>query len=516
MTSPTTNYSKLSKAQAAEIVLQRRKARQSFTDYCEYIEPDEPPAAHHRKLCEKLQDIEDGKLNNLMVFMPPGSAKSTYGSVRFPTHYLGRFPNKDLIQASNTAELAARFGRKARNIVDSKRYKTLFDVTLAKDSQAKNQWEVIGAEAEGDDSADTGEYYAIGVDGAVTGRRADGGLIDDPVKSKEDADSERIRDKTWDWYLTDFTTRIKPGGWQVIIQTRWHEDDLSGRILPKDWDGKSGYVTGHDGAQWYVLCIPAEAREGDVLGRTPGDMLWPEWFAGDFWERTKQRMPARDWNALYQQTPTPDEGMYFTRESFLRFDMGQQPTNLHHYITSDFAVTAKAEADWTVFGDWGIDERGEWWLLDVYKGQVAADVWVDVLLKWFKTKKPLRFFGESGQIRRSVEPFLKLQLRGKHNPISEKHSWITRTHDKVASAASFRGMVEMGMIHIPLTDWGEEVVTELLKFPAGEHDDQVDMCTLLGLAVTQGVAATKPEVEEIIEKDAYGLEGDSDDDWMLA
>ena len=154
-TLPTQSLS-VSPQEAARLLLQRRKARNSFTDYCEYIAPEEPPAAHHRLLCERLQDIVDGKLKNLMVFMPPGSAKSTYGSVRFPTYFLGRFPKKDLIQASNTAELAARFGRKSRNLIDSKRYSLLFDVKLAKDSQAKNQWEVIpGNEEEG------GEYYAV-------------------------------------------------------------------------------------------------------------------------------------------------------------------------------------------------------------------------------------------------------------------------------------------------------------------------------------------------------------------
>lgn len=423
-----------------------------------------------------------------MVFMPPGSAKSTYSSVRFPTYFFGKHPGKDLIQCSNTAELAARFGRKARNLIDTKRYRTLFPVKLAKDSQAKNQWEVIPRDEEAEQTQ--GEYYAIGVEGAVTGRRADGGLIDDPIKGKEDADSERIRDKIWDWYLTDFTTRIKPQGFKVIIQTRWHEDDLSGRILPEDWNGHSGYVTARDGEEWYVLCIPAEAKEDDPLGRRPGEYLWTEWFTGDFWGQTRRRMPPRDWNALYQQTPTPEEGAYFKRESFQRFNLGEQP-NGHVYLTSDFAVTESAEADYTVFGHWVIDSQGDWWLVDRYKEQSTSDVWVGVLVDWFKSKKPMKFFGERGVIKNAVEPLIEQQMREKGAYTSLE--WITRNRDKQAMASAFRGMCEMGKVHIPLTDWGEDFVTTCLKFPAGAHDDDVDMASLVGLAVDQGVEAPLPE-----------------------
>lgn len=452
--------------------------------------------------------------------MPPGSAKSTYSSVRYPTYYLGKFPDKDIIQASNTAELAARFGRKARNIIDSKRYQKLFPVKLAKDSQAKNQWEVVPNEEQLDDDDELqggGEYYATGVEGTVTGRRADGGLIDDPVKGAEESRSEAVMDKQWDWYLTDFCTRLKPGGWKVIIQTRWVENDLSGRILPEDWNGDSGYVTTAEGEEWYVLCLPAEARENDPLGRKPGEWLWLEWFSEEFWERTKKRFTLRgkalEWSALYQQTPTPEDGIHFKKEDILRYVPGDQPKHLTRYATGDFAVTEKTSADYTVLGDWGLDHRDEWWLVDGYRKQSKSTEWVGVLAGeknhetgevsagWFRTKPLMKFIGEGGVIRRAVEPWLRKTMK-EHQQFCSLE-WVNRTSDKVAMAAGFIAMVRARVVHIPLNEFGDAVVEELLKFPNAKNDDCVDMCAQLGLAVDKGIAATLPEPEEEVENDGY-------------
>lgn len=431
--------------------------------------------------------------------MPPGSGKSTYTSVRFPTYYLGKYPKHDLIQASNTSDLASRFGRKSRNLINSSRFSCLFDVKLAADSQAKNQWEVIP-----EDEEEGGEYYAIGVEGAVTGRRADGGLIDDPIKGKVEAASQRTRERVWDWYLTEFCTRIKPGGFKVIVQTRWDADDLSGRILPEDWDGKSGWVKGQDGEVWYVLTIQAEAEYEDELGRQPGEWLWPEWFSGDFWDITKARTPPRDWSALYQQRPSPLEGLLFKRQDCQWYVPGDQPSKLNRFVMSDFAVTEDQSADYTVFGDWGVDQKGHWWLLETYREQAESTDWVKVLAGdeddnvitpgWFKTKKPFKFFGETGVIRRAIEPWLRRRMQAMQAYCVLE--WINRPKDKVAMSTAFLGMWEMGMIHLPLNEQGEQVMGELVEFPTGANDDSVDMCALIGLAVDQGLLALpepKPE-----------------------
>ena len=273
-----TNYS-ISPAEAAQELLIRREARQSLKAYIDLIQPDMPPALHHSILVDRLQDVAEGRIKRLMVFMPPGSAKSTYTSVNFPSWYLGAFAGQKLISASYETGLATQFGRKVRNLTEQDEYKRVFpDAGLTHDSKAKGEWELQNESS----------YYACGVGAGVTGRRGDGGIIDDPVKGRKEAESETVRQSTWDWYESDFMTRLKPDAWQVIIQTRWHQDDLSGRILPDDWDGENGWVDCGDHGNWFVVCIPAEARANDPLGRAEGEWLWPEWFTPDFWEATKR------------------------------------------------------------------------------------------------------------------------------------------------------------------------------------------------------------------------------------
>ncbi|MCC7017889.1 MAG: terminase, partial [Rhodospirillales bacterium] len=228
-----------------------------------------------------------------MVFMPPGSAKSTYASILFPAWYLGRNPDKHVLASSHTTELAERFGRRVRNIIAEPDYGKVFQTRLAADSQAAGRW----ATQQG------GEYYAAGVGSAILGFRADLGLIDDPVAGREAADSEREREKIWEWYKSDFYTRLKPGAAIVLIMQRWREDDLAGRLLDEAEKG---------GEQWEVLRLPMEAEEGDALGREPGEPLWPEWFTSDM--REQARRDPRNWLALYQQRPRAESGGELRRE----------------------------------------------------------------------------------------------------------------------------------------------------------------------------------------------------------
>ncbi len=283
----------------------RRTARESLAAYTRYLNPTEPPAEHHLLLIEQLEAIERGELKRLMVFMPPGSAKSTYCSILFPSYYVGRHGDHNLITASYSGDLSKRFGRKVRNIVGGPEFREIFEFGLAADSKARGEWETERG----------GEYYACGVDGAVNGRRGNGALIDDPVKGRHEADSAHQRQITWDWYKSDIRTRLKPDAFIVLIMTRWHEDDLAGRILPDDWHGESGFIEAYDGEEWYVLCLPAEAEANDVLGREYGEILWPE-YLGPVLKQHKKSQDQRGWSALYQQRPAPDEGAFFKREYF--------------------------------------------------------------------------------------------------------------------------------------------------------------------------------------------------------
>ena len=217
-----------------------------------------------------------------MIFAPPGSAKSTYASILHTPWHFAAHPDHCVIAASHTAELAEKWGRRVRNLVAE--HSAVLGVSLATDSQAAGRWET--------DSG--GEYFAAGVGGAIAGRRADLVVIDDPIRSREDADSETVRDKIWDWYKSDLYTRLKPGGRIVLIQTRWHEDDLAGRLLA---DMAAG------GDQWEIISLPALAEANDPLGRAVGQPLWPEWEDIANLERKRRAVGPRDWSALYQQRP---------------------------------------------------------------------------------------------------------------------------------------------------------------------------------------------------------------------
>lgn len=492
---------------AAEELLRRRAARQDFTEYCRYLYPEEPPAEHHVFLCEALDRVLSGEIRRLMIFMPPGSAKSSYSSKRFPPYYLGRFSRKNIISASYGEGLASSFGRFVRNQIDSNEYKLLFDTKLSEDSRAKGEWE----------TSEGGTYFAAGVGGGITGRRADLGLIDDPVKGHEAADSETERNKIWNWYLTDFFSRLKPNAAQIIIQTRWHEDDLSGRLLPEDWNGDSGTFTGYGGQEWTVICLPAQARENDILGREKGDWLWTDFFTPKEWETIKSVQNAqggRVWNSLYQQTPQPEEGIFFKREWFNRFKLGEEPP-LSKYGASDFGVT-KDGGDPTEHGIGGFDSASNLWFIDWWSGQVSLDESIESLLSLVKIHNPTMWAAEVGVIRRAAEPFLKKEMSKPENPYIHIE-WLPHVGDKGANAASFKGLASMGKVYIPYTEWGDELINQLIKFIPNTNfkDDKVDVCGYFGRMLNKTFGPVLTVVEPEKKRDAYGM-NETDTNWKTA
>ena len=467
---------------------QRRQARRRFSDYCTYVAPDEPPAAHHRLLCDALDEVVDGLNDRLMVFMPPGSAKSTYSTVRFPAYYLGKQGSKNIICGSYSADLAESFGKKCRNLIGGEEHQALFpQCSLSDDTRAKGEWETRTG----------GSYKSCGVDGSVTGRRGDLLLIDDPVKGRKEADSDTVKESSWQWFKSDFLSRRKPIGAIVIIQTRWIEDDISGRILPDDWDGESGDFVGFDGKVWKVISIQAEAEEGknDPLGREPGEYLWPEWFTPDYWAETKAAQTAgdmRNWSALYQQTPAPEGGTFFRRDWFQFYD--ELPDNLNRYITHDDAVTEESEGedpDYTEIADWGVDKDDNIYAVNWWTGQETSDVWVDALLDMVKQSSAYVVVGESGVIRRAVEPHLnKRMLKRK---IYARIEWLPTIGDKFARARNFQALASMGKVRFPRTDWARKVIDQLVRFPGTRYDDKVDTCGLIGRAIDQTWSAKVPK-----------------------
>lgn len=434
-------------------LLARKQAQTGLAPFIEYRQAGYIPAKHHSLLIDGLEAVERGEIERLMVCMPPGSAKSTYTSIEFPAWFIGRNPGLSIIAASHTQELAERFGRRVRNIVAAPEFGRVFGFSVADDSASAGRW----------DTERGGEYFAAGVGGSITGRRADLVVIDDPVKSREDADSERGRQKAWEWYTNDLLTRLKPGARQIVVMTRWHEDDLGGRILERER------------SRWHLIELAMEALPNDPLGRKAGERLWPEWFTDEMVATAK--LDVRAWNALYQQQPAAEDGDYFKRD-WLEAEYEELPKGLKFFGASDYAVT-EGGGDYTEHGVFGCDHMNNLYVADWWRGQAASDVWIerkcDLILKY----EPQVWFGESGPIRKAVEPFLLRRMN--ERKAFCRMEWLPSIHDKPTRARSFQAMASMGKVFWPKNaPWKADVIGQLLRFPAGRHDDSVDVCSLIG------------------------------------
>lgn len=473
----------------AEELYARKRAQESLIDYTKYIDVPGKPilgeennewvyesvetgiADHHFLILDTMQKIITGKLPRGMFFLPPGSAKSTYCSTVAPTWAMGKTAGTKIILTSYGSDLAKKHGRKARSIVRSAKFRSVFDTEISEDTNAADMW------ACSNDS----EYMSAGILSGITGNRAHGIIVDDPIKGRADADSKVIRDRTWDAYQDDIRTRLAPGGWEIIVQTRWHEDDVAGRLLPDDYDGESGIIRCKDGRDWFILNIPAQCEhKDDPLEREIGEYLWPEWFTAEHFEGFKRN--NRTWSALFQQRPSPDEGTFFKKEWFHLYQGYELPRDLHYYISSDFATKAD-EGDFTEHGVFGIDEVGDLWMVDWWSGQKTADIWITELIKLIHTHKPMCWFGEGGVIRRAIEPFLTRMMMD--DGAFCRIEWINPVADKATRARSFQSMAASGKVHIPDSLIGHRVVDQLLTFPVGTNDDAVDVCSLIGMVIDQ-------------------------------
>jgi hypothetical protein len=276
-------------------------------------------ALHHLVMMMAIQRCIETPRGRLMIFAPPGSAKSTYASVVAPSWAMGRKRNQSIILGGYGTSIAAKQSRKVRAVVKEQVYTALWESAprLLDDQRAIDDWSLTNGSS----------MMAAGLLAGITGNRADGFVIDDPVANREQADSSTIRDKTYQEYIDTVMTRAKPKMWCILIQTRWHEEDLAGAILPANYEGESGRIHCRDGQWWEVLCIPAKAeRADDPLGRKPGEYLWPEWFPREHWSTWEDNpRAARTWSALYQQRPAPLAGIHFSREMFKLYDPYLQP-----------------------------------------------------------------------------------------------------------------------------------------------------------------------------------------------
>ncbi|AYN86401.1 phage terminase large subunit [Commensalibacter melissae] len=440
---------------AIEELKKRHDARHYLSAFTIYTKPDYRAGLHLNLLCKKLEAVERGEVKRLMVFMPPRHGKSELISKRFPAWFLGRNPTKQVITASYSAKLADKFGRDVRNLVTSKYYRNIFsDVALSIDSKAKDLWETNHG----------GVFLTAGIGGSMTGYGGHLAIIDDPVKDRHEAESQIMRDNVWDWYKSVLRTRIMPGGAIIIVQTRWHVDDLSGRLLSQ--------MKNDTGEKWEVINLPAIANENDVLGRKKGEPLWPEAYDRNELEQIRKAVGERDWYALYQGEPTLSTGSIFKVNMLNIIDAAPKPVQVVRRW--DFAASrdiGKYDPDWTVGVKMQRNVDSGYTVLDVVRLRGLPDE----VIKTVKAVASQDGFdvkivipqdpGQAGVAQ--VQYYLKMLAGYKIKAIRE-------TGNKIARADPFASQVNIGNVSLLRANWNRSYLDELSDFPNGSHDDQVD------------------------------------------
>jgi predicted phage terminase large subunit-like protein len=453
--------------QAATELLRRKEATESLIAFTEYTFERYRTANHHKQIAEQLERVERGEIDRLMLLVPPRHGKSELASIRLPAWYLGRQPHKQFLSVSATDALASDFGRAVRNTINSAEYRAIFSTSLAEDSQAKGKWH----------TSEGGIYYALGIGGSVLGRGGDVLLIDDPFGSMQEAQSELERKNVWDWYTGTAYNRLMPGGAIVVINHRMHEDDLCGRLLAQQAAG---------GDKWEVVELPAISEAGEAL--------WPDAYPLEALHRIRKNSQARFWSALYQQRPAPEEGDYFKSEWLRPYDKAPARETLRVYGGSDYATTSDG-GDYTVHAVVGLDPEGRMYLLDLWRKQAASDEWVESFCSLVKEWKPMGWAEEQGQIRSGIGPFLDRRQR-ERQAYCAREAFPTRG-DKAVRAQSIRGRMALEGLYVPVNaDWYPALRSELLSFPAGKHDDQVDALGLVGQLLDYMLVGQHPKKPE--------------------
>jgi len=401
--------------------------------------------------------------------MPPRHTKSEFASYLLPAWMVGRTPKLKIIQATHTGELAIRFGRKAKTLIDSDDYRKIFETTLREDSQAAGRWE----------TAQGGEYFAAGVGGAITGRGADLLIIDDP-HSEQDALSPTAMESAYDWYTSGPRQRLQPGGKIVLVMTRWSNKDLTGKLLQNQTEAKAD--------QWHVVEFPAIMDHGSRNAKP----VWPEYWKLDELEKVQATLPVGKWNAQWMQNPTSEEGAILKREWWQKYNKDYIPT-LDHVIQSyDTAFLKKETADYSAITTWGVfypteDSGPNLILLDAIKERYEFPELRRKALEQYEYWKPETVIVEA---KASGLP-LTYELRKMNIPVM--NFTPSKGNDKHARVNSVAPLFESGMIWAPEQKFAEEVIEECAAFPYGDHDDLVDSTTQALMRFRQGGFVQHPE-----------------------
>ena len=485
-----------------QLVLLKRKrailkARDSLIDFTCLMMPDPDaaddasyslysPQKFHRVIGAGLEEIEARKFRRLIINLGPRFGKTTLASNMYPAWYLGRHPEHSIIVATYNETYSWDLGRKIRDIMRTPQYHQVFpDLEIKDRSAAVNRVETTQG----------GIVFCVGRGSAITGRGAHTILLDDPIKDRKEADSPTIRDGLWQWYNQVLRTRLmNKTGTIVLIQTRWTEDDLVGRLI----DPLNPFYNIDEARMWHKIELPALAEDNDILGRAVGEPLWPEKFDSEFLEQIKTSDP-RGFMALYQGKPSPREGAFFRAEDLVTYNtMRDMPAHeeMRFYAASDHAVTLEQKGDRSCLMVVGVDKADHLWIMpDVVWQRLDSNAAVESMVMLIEKYKPQFWWAEQGAISKSIGPFLRKRMLEKR--VFCAIDPITPAHDKQQRAQAIQARSAMKMVHFPgWCRWWAEAQDEILKFPHAAKNDFVDALSLIGLGLTK----MRPRLKQRPEK----------------
>ena len=464
---PNEKAALLKDLEALEDVQNKKKAKEDFISFVNLMWPSFISGRHHQKMASAFERVASGELKRLIINMPPRHTKSEFASYLLPAWFLGKYPEKKVIQTAHTAELAVGFGRKVRNLIQSEDFQNVFSgITLSSDSKAAGRW----------NTNKRGDYFAIGVGGAVTGKGADLLIIDDP-HSEQDAQqgqfNPEVYDRVYEWYTSGPRQRLQPGGAIIVVMTRWSLRDLTGQIMKS-----TGNKKGMD--EWEVIEFPAIMPSGKPL--------WPEFWSLDELDALKAELPPTKWNAQYQQNPTSEEGALIKREWWREWDRPNPPPCEIILQSWDTAFLKTQRSDYSACTTWGVfyhpDDTGRSQpnliMLDAYKEKLEFPDLKRAAYEKYMEYEPDQMIVEK---KASGAPLI-FELRAMGIPVTEFTP--SRGQDKIARANAVTDLFASGSIWHPPTQWAHEVIEECAAFPSGEHDDYVDSTTQALLRFRQG------------------------------
>jgi len=456
--SPAEQQQLLAELDKLEELKSKKLAEERFIAFVNRMWPSFISGRHHARMAEAFERVARGECKRLIINMPPRHTKSEFASYLFPAWFLGKFPHKKVIQCSHTAELAVGFGRKVRNLVDTENYHAVFpDLSLSSDSKAAGRW----------NTSKGGDYFAIGIGGAVTGKGADVLIIDDPHSEQEAALAEinpDIYDKTYEWYTSGPRQRLQPGGSIVIVMTRWSKRDLTAQVL------KAAAARGGD--DWEVIEFPAILPSGNPL--------WPEFWPMDELSVLREELPNSKWQAQYQQSPTSDTSAIVKREWWQEWPNNNPPQCDFILQSWDTAFEKTQRADYSACTTWGVfyqpddagNEQANIILLNAFRDRMEFPELKKVAVQEYREWEPDSIIIEK---KASGAPLI-YEMRAMGIPVQEFTP--SRGNDKISRLNAVSDLFASGRVWAPSTRWAEEVIEEVASFPGSEHDDYVDTVSM--------------------------------------